>query len=389
VVTLRAFEGHVVAADHAAAVVAPPYDLLTAEQRAELTSARPDSFLNVLPSDLADDTAFRRNREALDSLLTRERFVPIAGPALGVLRLDHPGGSTTAVVGDVEVEAFLDGRVLPHERVQPERVAQLARHLEVVAIASSPVCVVHRPSAAVTAVTDQILRTRAADVRFDADDGVAVSFHLATEPALRERLARAVDDAGRLYVADGHHRAAAVAHTGRQPGWVLTAAVPSDQLRVLAFHRRVDGLGDASGSSVLAELEALGVRPEPLPTASSPAQPGVVHLTAGGAWWALDLRDRRADGPVERLDVRLLEREVLEPLGVLGADPAHGEGVEVVAVPAPVGLDALVRPGSVGFALYPPSIDDVLDIADAGVVMPPKSTYLAPKLRSGLVVVPR
>jgi uncharacterized protein (DUF1015 family) len=392
VVALRPFEGHVVAAEHAARVVAPPYDLLTAEQRVQLAAERPDSFLNVLPAGPADVVALRANRAALDRLMKAERFVAIDGPALAVLRLDHPGGSTIAVIGDVEMGAYVDGRVLPHEHVRADRVGHLARHLEVVRIASSPVCVVHRPSADVDALTDEILRTTSPEVNILADDRVRLSLHLVTTPSLQEQLAAAVDTAGRLYVADGHHRAAAVghaSHAGPGPARVLTAAVPADQLRVLAFHRRVDGLGDASASSVLAEFEALDLLPEPLTAASAPEVPGIVHVSVEGRWWAIDLRDRRVEGPVEGLDVRLLERELLEPLGALGADPDHGGGIEVVAVPAPMGLDALVRPGSVGLALHAPRIEDVMAVADAGAVMPAKSTYLAPKLRSGLIVVPR
>jgi uncharacterized protein (DUF1015 family) len=387
-VALRPFVGHVVAAEHAAEVVAPPYDLLSPDQRAELAANQPESFLNVLPNGDASEADLRANHQALRHLMDARRFVAIEGPALGVLRLDHPGGHTVAVIGDVDVAAFVDGRVLPHEHVRPDRVAQLARHLETVRIASSPVCVVHRPSAAVNVLTDRILRTSAPDVSFVAGDGVRVTLHLVTAPEMRAQLGAAVGAAGQLYVADGHHRAAAVAHGATSPAMVLTAAVPSDQLHVLAFHRRIDGLGDPDASSVLAELEGVGLLPEPLARPAGPREPGIVHVTLDGRWWVIDLRDRRADGPVESLDVRLVERELLEPLARLGADPDR-PGVEVVAVPAPMGLDALVRPGSVGLALHPPTIDDVLAVAEAGAVMPAKSTYLAPKLRSGLIVVPR
>lgn len=397
-VGLQPLVGHVVAAAHAADVVAPPFDLLTEERRRELVAARPDSFLRVLPPRDAGDAELRTNRQALERLLDTGRLVPMERPSLGVLSLEDRGLRTVALIGDVELAAFLDGRVLPHERVRPERVERLAHHLQVVGVASSPVCVVHRPTAAITALTDQLGRG-APDVVVDADDGVRLTLHLVTDAAAQREMAEAVDAAGTLFVADGHHRAAAVArHAARgdgrkaatggtgPPGRVLTAVVPSDHLRLLAFHRRVDGLGDAAASSVLGELEAVGVFPEPLTGPSIPPDPGVIHLTAERRWWTIDLRDRRVDGPVESLDVRLVERELLEPLGRLGASP---EGLAVVPVPDPLGLDALVRPGSIGLALHPPSIEDVLAVAEAGAVMPPKSTYLVPKLRSGLLVVPR
>lgn len=376
-------DGHVVAPLHAPNVVAPPYDALTAEQREQLATDAPDNFLAVLPTGRPTAAGLRANARALERLIITGRFVPMDRPSLGVLSLTDHGARTVAVMGDIEVAAYLDGRVLPHERVRAERVDQLASHLDVVGIASSPVCVVHRPTTAVTRLTEQVL-LGAPHVAFDAIDGVRVALHLVTDPGLQRRLSEAVAAAGTLFVADGHHRAAAVARQGI--AHVLSAAVPSDHLRVLAFHRRVDGLGDASASSVLRELEIEGLLPEPLSAPGDPPGTGVVHLTAEARWWSIDLRDRRRGGPVEALDVRLVERELLEPLGRLGAGP---EGTRVEPVAAPVGLAALVRPGSVGIALHPPSIEDVLAVAEAGAVMPPKSTYLAPKLRSGLIVAPR
>jgi uncharacterized protein (DUF1015 family) len=386
VVALQPIDGRIVAPDHAAAVVAPPYDVLTEAQRAELATGAPDSFLSVLPTGPPTPEGLDANLEALTRLVETGRFVPVERPFVGVLSLTAGGARTLAVIGDIEVEAYLDGRVLPHEHVTVDRVAQLVGHLDVVGIASSPVCVVHRPTAEVTRLTEQVL-TDDPVVAFDAADGVEVALYLVTDPARQHGLSAAIDAAGTLFVADGHHRAAAVAQHGAAT--VLTAVVPSDQLRVLAFHRRVDGLGDATAARVLAAFEDLGLSPEPLPSAFAPAAPGIVHVTVEGRWWAIDLRDRRAEGPVESLDVRLLERELLDPLGWSGAAAARDGGVEVTAVPGPVGLDALVRPGSVGLALHPPRIEDVLAVAEAGAVMPAKSTYLTPKLRSGLVVVSR
>lgn len=379
--------GHVVAPAHAADVVAPPYDLLTEAELAELSRCSPDSFLRVLPSGSADAGGLADNVRALRGLLASDRFDALDRPSLGVLCLDHPAGRTVALLGDVEVAAFFDGRVLPHERIDADRVGRLVRHLEVVGIASSPVCVVHRPDPAVTAAT-RVATAAPPLLTFLAADGVRVSLHLVDEPPALAALAGAVEAAGTLFVADGHHRAAAVAAHARHGGAprVLTAVVPSDQLQVLAFHRRIDGLRDVTASRVLATLEADDLWPEPVHEPSEPAEPGTALLTVAGRWWAVDLRDRRGSGPVEGLDVRAAERHLLEPLAGLGAGP---EGITIVPVPAPQGLDALVRPGSVGVALHPPTIDEVLAVAEAGEVMPPKSTYLAPKLRSGLLVVPR
>lgn len=382
-VELLPVTGHVVDDAHAAASVAPPYDLLTPERYRDLRARSATSFLGVLPSPDDGAEGLAANRARWEDLLAAGHYAEVATPFLGVLVLEVDGAATVAIIGDVEVAAYRDGRVLPHERVRPARVTELVEHLEVVGVVSSPVCVTHRPSTAVTTATDRV-RGGTPEVAFVAGDGVRLTLHVVTDPEGHRLLSAAVVDAGQLFIADGHHRAAAVAAARRER--VLTAVVPSDHLRVAPFHRRIDGLGEARAARALDLLGRADLHPEPLIGPSLPEGPGRVHLTIGGRWWALDLRGRRRAGPIEGLDVRLVEREVLEPLARLAQDSAT---TRIVTVPGPSGLDALIRPGAVGLAMHPPAIDEVLAVAEAGGVMPPKSTYLQPKLRSGLVVVQR
>jgi hypothetical protein len=166
--------------------------------------------------------------------------------------------------------------------------------------------------------------------------------------------------------------------------------LPSDQLTVLPFHRRLEGAvptptGHAEVAAVTDRLREVGTEVTPLPGAHLPPASGRVHLVVGGRWFAVTLPPPAGEDPVEALDVRRVERVVatLDPSGAAIA------GGRLVPVASPLGLGALDVPGAVGMALHPPSIDDVLAIADAGGVVPPKTTYVTPKLRSGLVVTPR
>jgi uncharacterized protein (DUF1015 family) len=402
VLDLRPFTGDVVHAERAQQVVAPPYDALAPEVRAALAATDPDSYLGALPpggpAGDADalDAALARCRVHLDALVAGGRYVPIDGAAVAVLVLTTGDRRAVAVVGDVPVSAFTDGRVLPHEQVGDARVHDLTRYLEVVGVASSPVALTQRPDAAVTAATDEVIGSAAPDVAYRAEDGVDVALWCVTDPSARDRLCAAVAGAGTAYLADGHHRAAAAARyaaaVGGGPndpaGRVLSAVLPTDHLAVLPFHRRLDGalhdgaLDEGEVAALLERLRGVGVEVETLDGPAEPDRPHHLTLTAEGRWWHLDATAlARSGDAVESLDVRLVERDLVPLL--------TDRVVPVVPVAAPLGSQALVVPGAVGIALHPPSIDEVLAVADAGRDLPPKTTYIAPKLRSGLLVTPR
>jgi uncharacterized protein (DUF1015 family) len=423
VLELLPFDGDVVVADQAHRVVAPPYDALAPAARAALAAADPDSYLGALPPGTAADggqldAALARSRVHLARLVAAGRYRPIGGPAIGVLALGSGVDRAFAVIGDVPVAAFAalaggggaggagasasrafapdDGLVRPHELVDEARVTQLARYLEVVGVASSPVALTQHPRTEVTAAVAAVTE-RPPDLAYRADDGVDVALWCVTEAAVRDRLVTAVALAGPAFLADGHHRgAAAVRHAaavgaGRQDpaGRVFCAVLPTDHLRVHAFHRRLEGVlsTDPSGEvpARLAGLTAAGVGVTALDGPRAPTARHHLTLTAAGRWWDLDVTALvRDDDPVEALDVTLVERDLLPLLR-----PPDGSLRPATPVAAPLGLDALVEPGAVGLALHPPELEEVLDIASAGRSLPPKTTYVTPKLRSGLVVTPR
>lgn len=420
---LHPFTGHLVAAERAHRVVAPPYDALDPTARATLAATDPDSYLGALPPGTAADTdqletVLTRCRSHLDRLLATGRYRALPGPAIAVLAFGAGTGRAVAVVGDVPTTAFASlaaeadapspgrpGSVLPHEQVDERRVHQLARYLDVVGVASSPVALSQRPSSSVTAATASVMAT-APDLAYRADDGVDVALWAVTDPMRCRALTAAVADAGPAFLADGHHRGAAAvrhaAHVGAGPdepaSRVLCAVLPSDHLTVHPFHRRLDDVlptdedpgdrraaAEAALDRVREALIAAGVTVTDVPAGTTPTRPHHVVLTAAGNWWALDVSALVRSGDlVEALDVRLVERDLLPLLRT--ATGRHGT---VVPVAAPLGTTALVAPGAVGLALHPPDIGTVLAVAAAGRTLPPKTTYVTPKLRSGLVVTPR
>lgn len=400
---LEPVNGWLVRAEHAARVVAPPYDALAPAERSELAASDRDSYLGALPTGgVLDGPELARCRAHLDDLQARSRFAALAAPSLLVLAITRRGRTSVAVLGDVDVAAYGDGRIRGHEATRDDRVAHLARYLDEVGVASSPVAVAHRPDRAVTAATDAVRRAPPTVAFTDPARGERWEAWAVEDRTARAALTEAVAGVGDGHVADGHHRAAAVAshaaghrlpagHAGRR---VVTALFPDDHLEVWPFHRAVDVASPPWGVEALLDgdtspLTAAGftvrmLEPGPQPPWYVP-RPGHWHLGADGHWWEVTPAGGRADRTtatriggagldIERVDVLL---------AALGIDPAEARPV------APTTPAALTGAGTLALALHPPAWRQVRAVADAGGTLPAKTTYLTPKLRSGLLVVPR
>lgn len=400
---IRPFGSRLVEPEWAVRVVSGAYDALSPSERRRLSEANPDSYFNVTrsPDDLLPGESvplndlLMRGRESLDRLLAQGAFQEADEPSLYVYRLETPEHSQIGVVGLVPVDGYRDGRILAHEAVRNERVDVLASHLEIVGAVSSPVALAVRRNEAVDVALDRIVE-REPDLRSEPPAGDIVQSVWRVGGTEATDLAALFGDAT-LYVTDGHHRLAAAIEAadraeqrlGSVPDelrWALGAVFPSDQLRILAFHRRLDGslAGDA-----MARLAEVGKLHEPRDVAADdlesvrPTEPGEFAVYHGGQWSRFDLGDMSAGTALDRLDVARLQDEVLGPtFGVEADDPL----LEYIA--DPVGLGELVNrcdaDGGVAFVLRPTTISELMAVADEASLMPPKSSYFAPKPRSGL-----
>lgn len=298
-----------------------------------------------------------------------------------VYRLRRGAEEHTGVVGELAVEAFAEGRVRGHEAVHPDRLRALVDHYAAGGARTELVALLHPPATAVARAT-----TLAQDgppiLRFTADDGweqTVWSLPDAATSALAEALDRLP-----FYVADGHHRVAAGLRLWEEAGQpsgaaVMCAMYPFGHLRMSAFHRRVRGPVAADRLwQVLADT--FEVCPVPGPTRG-----GTFDLYVDGSWYAVARAGRRAGGQAgdDALDAAILDREVLEPL--LGAD---GRAARLEISPDVGDLSgpttACDRDGGALFVLRPPSLDQLVALADRGEVMPPKTTYFAPKPCAGV-----
>jgi len=291
-------------------------------------------------------------------------------------------------VGALDIDGLFDGRILTHENVRPERANLLSRHLTVVGATSSPIALTHRANHQLQALLSAVSQKRA-DVDHVIED-VRHQIWTMDEATTAEASAMLSNEV--VYVTDGHHRSAA-AVAGRDahpdnPAFARTLAVlfPDEELRVEAFHRRSPRNTIAGPDELVAALSKVGtVESVADAAAADPAERGQIGVYSDGQWWKVILTEVDHPSALDSLDVERLRRHVIGD--VMGIDElAEKSGVDYV--PAPSGVDELVSrcdaDGAVGFLVYPTDIADLMAVAEAGDLMPPKSSYFAPKPRSGI-----
>jgi uncharacterized protein (DUF1015 family) len=390
---VRPFPARLVKQEHATNVVCPMHDALSAAQRANLLLENPLSYLNVTRNALdmpgaSYEEIGAENAAGLERLLRSGAYEDLDAPALYVYRIEQNGDVHTGIVADLDVSGFVDGRVLGHEATNPAKVEALAKHFEAVPTRSELVAVMYRDDDEVNGIVEM---TTAAEPLLELVDLTGVRQQVwriapTDAPVIIERLGQR-----RHYVADGHHRVAATVarwrgHGSPRGGTVLCVLYPESQTHLLAFHRLVAGPIDAEALLVgLKERYDVTVVDEP--TADRPiADHGVFGLHLGAQWYQLTRRsDERADG-ASALDVALIDEEILRPL--LGVFSGH-ERVSYVSDLADVIEVAATHPEHALFLLAAPTHDELIDIAERGEVMPPKSTYIEPKPRAGVFLHPR
>jgi uncharacterized protein (DUF1015 family) len=350
------------------------------------------SYLQVTRSSsdlpgVAEGQVGTANAAGLRHLLSGGAYTELAEPGYYIYRLHLGPEEHTGLVAELDVGGFVDGQVLGHEAVQAERVQALVRHFEAVPMRSELVTVVHRHQDDVAAVVSATTLTDPVLSFTDTTGVEQVVWRVPDE--LGSVVSSALQDS-RFYLADGHHRVAATVqrwrdHGSPRGGGVLSVLYPEDQVHLLAFHRLVrPGPQPWDVDAVLGAFSRTStVEPVPGPDCG----PGEVGLRMGRAWYRLRLPGDREAGAAG-LDVAVLDERVLAAsLGVRSGDPS----VEYVSELSD--LDAAVaevdRVGAALFLLAAPSLDQLVDVAERGQVMPQKSTYIEPKPRAGVLLRPR
>lgn len=331
------------------------------------------------------------------ALLEAGQYSRTLGPAVVVYRITAGAHQQTGIVVEASLRDYREGRIRRHEATQPGRERELDISTADAGFEQLPVTLTHPGRAELNSLLESVT-TAEPDLSVSTTDGREHSVWFRRDHELLNAVRSELGQLHRLYIADGHHRmAAAERYSSRRShpasAFTLAALFPSEELRILGYHRCLRRPSAYSTSELLAAVrEQDGVRDlRPHDDAASPeipgTQPGRVVMRMDGEWYQLDLHaPERHTGVRDSLDASVLDEAVLEPLArVLGLDP----GGDITPVPS--GTDgSLVRwcdSGAVlGFVPHPPTVEQVMAVSDAGLVMPAKSTWFDPKATPGMFV---
>jgi uncharacterized protein (DUF1015 family) len=387
----------------AAEILAPPYDVLSSAEARERADGKPWSFLHVskaeidLPAaiDPYDAAVYAKAGENLQRMIGARVLMRDDKPSYYVYRLTWRGHVETGFAAVASVAAYAENRIRKHELTTIAKEDDRVRQIEAVKAQTGPVMLAYPNAPAVDAV---LARAAAGTPEVDvtADDGVRHQLWVLADDAAIAALTRAIDALPALYIADGHHRSAAAERIAKARGgegshsYFLAVLLPQSEMTILDYNRVLRDLNGRTPETLLAEIgERYAIEPSEQPV--WPQSAGEVGLVLGGRWYRLALRPellkKAGDDPVARLPVTLLARNIIEPIFNV-TDPRRDKRIDFVGGGRGLAeLERLVASGqmAVAFALYPTQMSDLMAVADASEIMPPKSTWFEPKLADGMV----
>jgi uncharacterized protein (DUF1015 family) len=383
-------------------VLAPPYDVLSSAEARQRARGKPWSFLHVSRPeiDLPEDTdpyssaVYAKAAENLERMVSERVLVRDARPHYYAYRTVWQGRRQTGLACVTAVAGYENGRVRRHELTTPVKETDRVRQIEAVNAQTGPVMMAYPHAPEIDTLLKRATE-RDPDIAVTADDDVTHELWVIADNAPIEELTAAFDALPALYIADGHHRSAAAARVSSARGGVegshryfLSVVFPHHSMVILDYNRVVRDLGGRTPEAFLAAVgERFVVTPAPAPV--RPAEAHTFGMYLAGSWYQLKLEAAQVpeDDAVGRLPVTLLARNLIEPL--LGiADQSTDKRIDFVG--GGRGLAELARRVDAGemavaFALYPTQMEDLMAVADAGAIMPPKSTWFEPKLADGMV----
>jgi uncharacterized protein (DUF1015 family) len=396
--TLHPFRALRPVPEKAAEVACVPYDVISTDEARQLAEGKPLSFLHVirpeidLPpgTDEHDDAVYARGAASLRQWASSAYAVQEATPSLYVYQLVMQGRAQVGLFGCVAVSDYDDDTILKHEKTRPDKEDDRTRHLLEQRAHAEPVMLAFRDDTRVGALMAEA-QAQPPLYDFVAPDGIQHTFWRVAD---QRALVQAFQAIPRLYVADGHHRCKAASRAaealrpyapGDEVAFFPAVLFPMSQMRIMPYNRVIRKLPMPAGTF----LETLRSRFPVAPAASpEPPRKGTVCLYLDGVWHALTLPPTRRPSVADTLDVGVLGEYVLEPiLGI--TDPRRDQNIAFVGgIRGTAALERLVdtSEAEAAFSMFPTSMEELLAVSDAGLLMPPKSTWFEPKLRSGLLV---
>jgi Uncharacterized conserved protein len=405
---IRPLAGLCPAANRAAEVAAPPYDVLDSNEARQRAAGKPWSFLHISKPeiDLAPDTdpydpsVYAKGKENFDRMLKEGVLQQDPAPYYYLYRLIMGSHQQVGLVAAARVSDYDSNRIRKHEFTRPDKEDDRVRQIDSLSAQTGPVFLTYKHSAVIDALVAKAISTTP-DMDITADTGVRHTLWRVTDAAQLDLITRTFDAMDCLYIADGHHRSAAASrvaaarqaanpqHSGEEAyNYFLSVIFPDNQMQILDYNRVIKDLNGHTPDSFLAAVgQAFTV--EKTGGQCKPGKAGEFGMYLQGQWYRLTIKAELIpqNDPVKRLDVSLLQDNLIAPL--LGInDPRRDKRIDFVGgIRGLSELERRVNSGemAVAFALHATSMAQLMAVADAGEVMPPKSTWFEPKLADGLV----
>ena len=394
--------------EEAAVIAALPYDVYNRQEAYAKVKEQPKSFLAIdRPEtafepevDMYSDKVYAKASEILDSWIAEGRFIQDEKPCYYVYELTMDGRTQTGIVACASIDDYASGVIKKHENTRADKEQDRIRHVDTCSAQTGPIFLAYRANTHISGVVAKA-KSRKPMYDFTAEDGIRHRCWIIQDMMASALISSTFAEMDSIYIADGHHRAASAVKVGfkrreENPGYTgkedfnffLSVLFPDEELKIYDYNRVVKDLNGHAPEELLEELENVATIVETSDSPIRPNEKGQWAMYLEGTWYLYQVKpELKSDDPVEGLDVSLLQNLVLEPL--LGiADPKTDSRIDFVG--GIRGLEELERRCNsdckVAFAMYPTSIDELFAVADAGLLMPPKSTWFEPKLRSGLFI---
>ena len=406
---IRPFRSVRPAVDKVSAIAALPYDVYDRKEAKKAVEGNPLSFLRIdrAETQFPDETdmysreVYERARQTLDEMMEEGIFVTEEESCYYLYALTYEGHTQTGIVGCASVDDYLSGAVRRHENTKEDKEQDRIRHVDILNAQTGPIFLAYRGDPRLSQIVCTVKESEAL-YDFVSEDGIRHQvWKIGGDRKLTQEIGEIFSRMESVYIADGHHRAASAVKVGlkrrrdhpdydgtEEFNYFLSVLFPAEELRILDYNRVVTGLNGYTFEELLDEIGKKFHITE-RSAAFHPARKGEMAMYGAGRWYLLTIRkELYTDDPVDGLDVSILQNHILEPL--LGIrDPKVDPRLQFVG--GIRGLEELVRLTGgdirkVAFAMYPTSMEELLAVADSGRLMPPKSTWFEPKLRSGLFI---
>lgn len=391
-------------------VAALPYDVYNRKEACEITAANPKSFLNIdRPEtqfsddvDTYDSRVYEKARELLNAWVSDGTLLKDNREAYYIYELVMNGRSQTGIVACSSIDDYAQGIIKKHENTREEKELDRICHVDRTDAQTGPIFLAYRSKKAINEIVERVTATKPL-YDFTAEDGVSHKIWQVSDAETVLEIEQAFQGVPSTYIADGHHRAASAVkvglkrrdenpgYTGEEPfNFFLSVLFPDEQLMIMPYNRVVKDLNGLSEEEYLKQVEEAFVVEAVGDDAYSPDTKGSFGMYLNKKWYRLTIKDSFVSkDPVKGLDVSLLQDHLLNP--VLGVkDPRIDKRIDFIG--GIRGLKELEKrcgeDMTVAFSMYPTSIEELFQVADAGLLMPPKSTWFEPKLRSGLFIHP-